>query len=188
LVNPAGEVVGINTSGIAMDASFAIPARLAWKLARQLAEHGSLKHGFLGVRSQVVALPPASQTALGWEQSTGLLLVDIEEGSSAESGGLMVGDILVAIQDQPVADPDDLFALLSGDIVGQTAPVQVLRGGKPLTLPVSIGERPELSHTPSPHHHPAHHHKHQPHQDTGPHPSKDHSCCHPPKPHGCCED
>jgi S1-C subfamily serine protease len=141
LVDTAGRVVGMNTSGLARGASLAIPADLAWQIADTLSQHGSVRRGYLGVRSQPVAIPPAQQKALGREQSTGLLLVSVEEGSPAEAGGLLVGDILVGLAGQPIGDPDELLARLSGTIVGSPAPVEVLRGGQPATVTVTIGER-----------------------------------------------
>lgn len=141
LVDAAGQVLGVNTSGLARGASLAIPVSLAWQIAESLAKHGSVRRGYLGVRSQAVAIPAAQQKALGRQQASGLLLVGVEESSPAAAGGLMVGDILVAIGGQPVADPDELLASLSGEAVGRQAPVQVLRGGQAHTLTVTIGER-----------------------------------------------
>jgi S1-C subfamily serine protease len=141
LVNSAGQVVGINTSGLARGASLTIPAGLAWNLAQTLAEHGHVRRGFLGVRSQPVAIPAAQQRALEREQASGLLLVGIETGSPAEKGGLLIGDIIVAIAGQVVADPDELVASLTGSVVGKPTPLEVLRGGKPATVTVTIGER-----------------------------------------------
>jgi S1-C subfamily serine protease len=141
LVDAAGRVVGLNTSGLARGASLAIPAGLAWQVADSLAKHGSVRRGYLGVRSQPVELPAAQQGALGREQATGLLLVGVEQGSPAEAGGLMVGDIIVGIAGSPVGDPDELLARLVGQIVGQPAQIQVLRGGQPQSITVTIGER-----------------------------------------------
>jgi len=70
-----------------------------------------------------------------------LLLVGVEDGSPAEAGGLIVGDILTGIADQPVNDPDELLGRLSGEVVGRPTAVEVLRGGQPRTLMVTIGER-----------------------------------------------
>ena len=142
LVDAGGLVLGLNTSGLAHGAALTIPAGLAWSVAETLAKHGHVRRGFLGVRSQPVALPPAQRQALGREQESGLLLVSVEPGSPAELGGLMVGDILVAVAGQPVADPDALLVSLSGAVVGQPTPVEVLRGGQPQTLTVTVGERP----------------------------------------------
>jgi S1-C subfamily serine protease len=114
---------------------------LAWQIAGVLAEHGRVRRGFLGVRSQPVTISQAQQGALGREQASGLLLVAVEEGSPAAAGGLLVGDIIVALANQPVADPDELLAGLVGDIVSKPTPVQVLRGGELQTITVTIGER-----------------------------------------------
>lgn len=141
LVDAAGRVIGINTSGLARGVSLTIPAGLAWQLAAALAKDGRIRRGFLGVRSQPVELPPAQQSALGRPQASGLLLVGVEAGSPADAGGLLVGDIIVAIAGQPVADPDELAASLVGSVVGELTPIEVLRGGKPTTVTVTIGER-----------------------------------------------
>jgi S1-C subfamily serine protease len=141
LVDSAGRVLGMNTSGLSRGASLAIPAGLAWQIADSLAKHGSVRRGYLGVRSQPVEIPSAQQQGLSRQQETGLLLVGIERGSPAEAGGLMVGDILTGIGGAAVTDPDELLARLTGDIVGQPTPVEVLRGGQLATVTVTIGER-----------------------------------------------
>lgn len=141
LVDAAGRVVGINTSGLARGVSLAIPAALAWQVAETLARHGHVRRGFLGVRSQPVSLPVAQQQALGRSQESGLLLVGLEEDGPAERAGLLVGDILTAVAGKPVNHPDELLAALVGSIVGQPTLIQVLRGGQPLDVTVVIGER-----------------------------------------------
>ena len=141
LVDAAGRVVGLNTSGLSRGSALTIPTSLAWQVAAALAEHGHIRQGYLGVRSQPVAISPAQQTALGRAQESGLLLVWIEEGGPAEKGGLLVGDILAALGGESVSDHDGLLGGLAGSKVGQPAEVQILRGGQPLTLQVVIGER-----------------------------------------------
>jgi S1-C subfamily serine protease len=141
LIDVLGRVLGLNTSGLARGTSLTIPSNLAWRVAETLAAHGHVRRGYLGIRSQPVSISSSQRAALGRDQETGLLLVSIERGSPAEEGGLIVGDILVAINDQPVIDPDELLALLSGSIVGKPANVQLLRGGQTTMLTITIGER-----------------------------------------------
>jgi S1-C subfamily serine protease len=141
LVDTAGRVVGLNTSGLGRGAALTIPAALAWGIASTLAKHGHVRRGFIGVRSQPVAIAAAQQKALGREQASGLLLVGVEEKSPAEKGGLLVGDIIVALAGKPVADPDELLAALVGDVVGKATSFEILRGGQPLAVTVTIGER-----------------------------------------------
>jgi S1-C subfamily serine protease len=141
LADADGRVVGLNTSGFGHGVAITIPADLAWKVAEQLAQFGSVRRGYLGVRSQGVEIPETAQKALRREQTTGLLLVGVESNSPAEAAGLMVGDIIVAIDGQPVQNHDELFARLSGDVIDKPTPVEVLRGGQPQTINVKIGAR-----------------------------------------------
>jgi S1-C subfamily serine protease len=141
LINAAGDVVGLNTSGLGGGVSITIPASLAWQVADNLLKHGHVRRGFLGVRSQPVMIPLAQQQVLGREQASGLLLVGIETGSPAEKGGLLIGDILVAIGGETITDPDELLGRLTGSLVGQPTPIQVVRGGQPVIVTVTVGER-----------------------------------------------
>lgn len=145
LVAADGTVLGLNTSGLASGAAVTIPADIAWRVAETLAKHGRIKRGYLGIRSQAVEIPSASQQALKREQGTGLLVVSVEKDSPAFKGGLIVGDILVGVASTPVLHHDELFARLNGDVVGTTTgkstPIEILRGGQPQTINVVIGER-----------------------------------------------
>lgn len=141
LVNTEGEVLGLNTSGLTRGSSLTIPVKVAWRLADALSRHGTVKRGYLGIRTQPVDIREAARTALKREQGDGLLVLWLEENGPAAKSGLLVGDILVAINGQSVGDPDDLFAALSSDTVGKPVPVEVLRGGRPETLQVTVGER-----------------------------------------------
>ena len=141
LVNAEGKVAGLNTSGFGPGAVLTIPAEIAWKIGFQLAEHGSVMRGYLGIRSQLVEIPPVAQKTLAREQKMGLLVISVEAGSPADQGGLMVGDILVGFGGVAVSDHEELFTRLTGDLVGQASAVEVLRGGQPVSLQVKIGAR-----------------------------------------------
>src|SRR5512133_1455492 len=119
LINTEGEVLGLNTSGLTRGSSLTIPVKMAWRVADALAKHGSVKRGYLGVRTQPVEIPEAGRQALQREQSQGLLVLWLEEGGPADSSGLLVGDILVAINGQPVGEADDLFSALTSETVGK---------------------------------------------------------------------
>ena len=141
LVDTAGRMVGLNTSGLARGASLTVPVGLAWQVADTLVKHGHVKRGFIGVRSQPVEVSDAQQTALQREQATGLLLVGVERHSPAEQGGLLVGDIIVGLERTPITDPDELLAALVGDVVGKPTSFEILRGGQPMQVSVVVGER-----------------------------------------------
>ena len=141
LVNGDGTIFGINTSGFGNGGAITIPADIAWKIAETLAKYGKIKRGYLGIRSQTVEISADARKSLKREQETGLLLVGLEADSPAGKGGLMVGDILVGVAGDTVAHPDDLFVRLSGDVVGRSVAINVLRGGKLESVNVEIGER-----------------------------------------------
>ena len=141
LVNTEGEVLGLNTSGLTHGSSLTIPAKVAWRIADELAKHGSVKRGYLGVRTQPVEIPEAARKSLKREQKSGLLVLWLEENGPAQQGGLFVGDTIVAVAGQSVSDPDDLFAALKSDTVGKSVVVEVLRGGKAENVNVTVGER-----------------------------------------------
>ena len=141
LVDTEGDVLGLNTSGHTPGSALTLPAKFAWRIGDSLAKHGSVKRGYLGVRTQVVEISEAARKSLKRDQSTGLLVAWLESDGPAEKGGAFVGDILVAVAGQPVSDPDDLFVVLNSDTVGKAVAVEILRGGQPQTLNVTVGER-----------------------------------------------
>jgi S1-C subfamily serine protease len=141
LVAADGTILGLNTSGLSNGAAITIPADIAWTIADTLSKHGQIKRGYLGIRSQTVDLSAAAQDALKRKQSTGLLVVSVENNSPASKGGLIVGDILLAVAGNPVLHHDELFARLNGDVVGKSTAIEILRGGQPQSLNVVIGER-----------------------------------------------
>ena len=142
LVDAEGKIVGLNTSGFGRGMAITIPASLAWKVAEQLAAHGSVRRGYLGVRSQPVEIPSAAQKVLKREQATGLLIVGLETESPAEKAGLTVGDILVGFEGHPITDHDELFAYLAGDVIGIESTFEILRGGQPQPVKINVTERP----------------------------------------------
>jgi S1-C subfamily serine protease len=127
LIDVSGSVLGLNTSGLTRGEALTIPVSVAWLIAESLAKHGTVKRGYLGVRTQPV--------------EAGLLVLWLEKDGPAEKGGLLVGDILIQINAHALKDADDLFAALTSETVGQPTAVDVLRGGQPQTVNVTIGER-----------------------------------------------
>src|SRR5207302_8712486 len=138
-VNAQGAVLGITTTGLVNSAAFAIPAEIAWNIAETLARQGYIKRGYLGISSQLVEIPVAQRG--GRTQDHGLLIVQVDEGSPAQKAGILLGDIIVSLAGQVLHDAEELRAALTGDRVGTTVPVEVIRGGALQTLQVTIGQR-----------------------------------------------
>jgi S1-C subfamily serine protease len=139
LIDTQGAVVGVLTTGLVNGVALAIPITIAKNIAETLTKQGYIKRGYLGISSQLVHLP-VSQRA-GRSQEGGLLIIKVDENSPAQRDGVMVGDILVALDGHTISDAEDLQLLLAGDRVGKAIPVDVIRGNSLQTLQVTIGQR-----------------------------------------------
>ncbi|NWF67744.1 MAG: trypsin-like peptidase domain-containing protein [Chloroflexi bacterium] len=139
LVDAGGQIRGINSSAIMRGVSLTVPTPVVRRVVEALLSHGRVRQGFLGIGAQPARL--TSALAEQFKQETGLLLVSVEVGSPADKSGLMVGDVLLALDGVMVRTLDELLALLSGNRVGAEVPVLVLRGGQAQEVLVTVGER-----------------------------------------------
>ena len=139
LIDVQGHILGILTTGLVNSVALAIPIAIAQRVADALAKHGYIKRGYLGISSQLIPLPTAQRA--GRAQDHGLLIIKVDENSPAQRGGVLVGDILVAIDGHAINDSEDLQVLLTGERVGKAVPVDVIRGSALQTLQVTIGQR-----------------------------------------------
>ncbi|HET6579101.1 MAG TPA: trypsin-like peptidase domain-containing protein [Gemmatimonadales bacterium] len=142
LVDAAGRVAGINTSGLARAVALTVPASTVARVAGQLLERGHVARGWLGIATQPVRLPPGLQRSAGTGAGAGLVVVHVEPDSPADRGGVLLGDILLALDDRPLSDPGDVLAALGGDRIGTPVALRVARGGRAEMLTVTVGERP----------------------------------------------
>ncbi len=140
LINAEANLVGMNSSALLPGVSIAIPSSSLDRIAQTLEAHGRIRRGYLGVSTQKVRLPHNLRDSLG--QKKGLLIISVEPGSPAETGGLSLGDTIIGIGDAAIRSHDELLAQLAADTVDQKVPVKLLRGGEVLTMNVTIGERP----------------------------------------------
>ena len=139
LIDMQGQVLGLLTTGLVQNLTLAIPMQNAVTIAETLVRQGHIKRGFLGISSQLVELPAAQRPDDA--QEYGLLIINVGEGSPAEHGGILLGDILIKLDGHVVLDSEDLQVVLAGDRAGKTVPIEVIRGNKLHTLSVTIGQR-----------------------------------------------
>ena len=137
-VDTSGALLGITTASTIRGLGVVIPAAIAWKTAQHLLEHGGLKRGYLGIGGQPVRLPE-SQRAGGAGEA--LLVVAVSADAPAAQAGILVGDVILAADGQTIGSPEELLDWLTGDRVGKTATLRLLRGGKPTEVSVTIGAR-----------------------------------------------
>ena len=143
LIDAAGRVLGINTSGLARGAPVTIPVTTVERTAAELLERGSIRRAYLGIGTQPVRVPQSLARRLELTNAMGLLIASVEPGGPADRDGLLLGDVLLELDGAEVSDPTDLLAKLGGDRVGRTVAARVIRGGQVKTLQVTPGERPQ---------------------------------------------
>lgn len=139
LVNASGQVVGLNTSALLRNISLTVPVPTLRRVVSMLLTHGRVRRGFIGVSIQPVRLPAALAQQLG--QETGLLLVAVEPQGPAETGGLLLGDTLVALDHTPVRQHDDLLALMTPERIDTEVPIRIIRSGQLQDMRLIVGER-----------------------------------------------
>jgi S1-C subfamily serine protease len=142
LVDSRGRVVGVNTAIIpaAQGICFAIPAATAQFVAARLLRDGRIKRSYIGVAGQNVPLHRRLVRYHKLEVETGVLIVGIEPDSPATRSGLAEGDLIVALDNKPIRNIDDLQRLLTDEHVGVAIPMVVLRGTEKLTIDVTPAE------------------------------------------------
>ena len=142
LIDPTGQALGIVTSMAIRGTTVVIPASIAWAAASQVAADGGSRQGFLGISSLAVPLPDRQRA--GRSQTFGLLVSHVAEKSPAETGGLLVGDVIVGFAGEAVQEPEELVMRLRGNRVGAAVPITVIRGTSAVDVTVTVSERPRI--------------------------------------------
>ena len=135
----SGTLIGIATAAQIRGYAVVIPASIAWASAAQVLVSGTPRRGFIGVAVQSVDLPQ-SQRADGRERA--LLVVGITPSGPAESAGINVGDLIVAVDGKPISSSEELLDQLSGRKAGETITVATLRGGNARDVSITVGAKP----------------------------------------------
>ena len=151
LVNVRGELVGINTAifsttGGYQGIGFAIPARVAKVVMKELLSNGKVTRGWLGVSVQAVT--PGLAKLFGIRDQQGALVGDIVENSPVEKAGIRRGDIIVQYDGKKVLDPSNLRNMVADTPPNKEVVIQLLRGGKPETVSAEVVEMPEETQMP----------------------------------------
>ena len=146
LVDAAGNLIGINTAifsrnGGSMGIGFATPVSTARMVLEQIIKSGTVTRGWIGVELQAVTPALAESFKLGTLE--GAIINGVLTGGPADKAGVKPGDVLVAIDGKPVADPQGVLNLVTGIVPGTAARVKMKRKGQDLELAVTIGRRPK---------------------------------------------
>lgn len=141
VVDVDGRLMGMATPGLSRHSALAVPMATLQRISDELLREGRIRHGYLGVGLQPVAILRNLRDRHGIEAESGLIVLSIEADSPAEQAGLQLGDVLISIGGKALEDVDDLQSLLRGDAVGKAVGAKLLRGGEPVELDITIGER-----------------------------------------------
>jgi S1-C subfamily serine protease len=141
LVDSIGNLIGLNSSTLGRAGQLTVLADTIDTTVTTLLQHGRVRRGYLGVGAQGVRLPETLARALDNGQELGLLIVSVEAGGPADTAGLMLGDVILAVDGVPVGQVEQLQEQLAGDRVGKSIPIRIARGGEPREIAVTVGER-----------------------------------------------
>lgn len=139
VVDAAGNALGMATAG-PRGQVLVIPHATITRTLDPLIAEGHIARGWLGVGLQPVTVPPALREAVGQDQ--GRMIVSLAQGGPAEQAGLMPGDILIALDDQPMLGHRTLRAFLGPERIGKPCAVRLLRGGAVQTATLTVAARP----------------------------------------------
>jgi serine protease Do len=147
LIDAEGRLIGINTAIVSggghgnQGIGFAIPINMARGVMEQILKHGKVIRGYLGVGIQEVT--PEIAKAFGLAKPEGALVNQVESGSPAEEAGLKKGDVITAIDGQPVVEENDLRLAVAQAAPGARVHLKVMRNGHEMDLTATLAELPE---------------------------------------------
>jgi serine protease Do len=146
LLNARGEVIGINTailsgnSGGNQGIGFAIPIDMAKYVMDQILKHGKVVRGYIGVGIQ--ELTPDLAKSFNVPAEKGALVRSVESNSPGAKAGLQRGDVITAINGDPVTGPNDLRLKVGAMAPGTTVHLKALRNGETRDVTLTLGEAP----------------------------------------------
>ncbi|HEV7744590.1 MAG TPA: trypsin-like peptidase domain-containing protein [Pyrinomonadaceae bacterium] len=155
LLDSQGRMIGINSqilspSGASAGVGFAVPVNIAKRIVPQLLKSGEVRRPKLGIGTRDVA-PLKSQLDL--PVPDGVIILQIAPGQAAaaaglrgvtqtENGDVAIGDIILGMDNEKIANTDDLYRLLDKHQIGDTVQLQILRSGRRMSVPVRLTPTP----------------------------------------------
>ena len=142
VVNADGKLIGLATGVLSRVSVFAIPPSTIVRVTQQLVAHGRIPRGYLGVGLQPVALPEHLIKKLGKPAGTALSVISVGADTPAGRAGVMIGDIFLELGGRTTHTPENVHEMLGSQSVGSKVRAKILRGGEPMEVEMTVGERP----------------------------------------------
>ena len=140
LVDVEGKMIGLNAAYVS-SRGIAIRAGKVRDITDQLAKDGAIKIAYLGIVTDEISLPSEVGAQLEPSQEEGLILLSVEKDTAAKKAGLLMGDIIVRLDDQPITNIHDLRRqLLKQDVIGKSVKLAIIRGEKKIDLSITPQE------------------------------------------------
>lgn len=141
LAGVEGKVLGINTSGLGRGRPVTIPVVTVERTVDELLKKGYIARPYLGVAMQPVRIPESTRGKLKSSPAGGLIVLHVENGGPADEAGIVLGDVIVELQDQPVLDLRHIRGVLTDSKIGNSIAVTILRAQEPKRLAIKLAER-----------------------------------------------
>jgi len=143
LLNTRGEAVGINSaiSRFGQGIGFAVPINMAKEVVAQLRSSGRVARGFLGINISEVT--PEKQEYFGLKSAEGAFVESVTAGQPADKAGVRKGDVITAVDGQPVASNDELIRIVSGKQPGAKVRLRLIREGREMDVTAVLADRAE---------------------------------------------
>jgi S1-C subfamily serine protease len=140
LVDVEGKMIGLNAAYIS-SSGIAIRGSKVKNIADQLAKDGAIKSAYLGIMTDIISLPPEVGIQLEPSQQEGLIVLSVEKDTAAKKARLLIGDIIVKFNNEPITNMHDLRRqLLKQEVIGKSVKLIIIRGGKKTELIITPGE------------------------------------------------
>jgi S1-C subfamily serine protease len=141
VVSATGGFMGMATAAILRHSALAVPMGTLHSVADELLTDGGIRQGYLGVGLQPVSIPEHLRNKSPLAGETGLMIVSIEPGTSAEKAGLQLGDILIAIGGTSLTRVESLMGALRGTQLGKPVIFSIVRAGEVASVEIEIAAR-----------------------------------------------
>ena len=151
LIDTQGRLLGINTaiysrSGGSLGIGFAIPVSTAKNIMEEIIQTGSVTRGWIGIEAQEIT--PELAESFDLQKTDGALIAGVQRGSPADTGGVKLGDILLAVAGKPIKDPQAMLDVIASQKPGTPIPFTLRRNKKVFDTTIMIGKRPAMPRAP----------------------------------------